>query len=130
MMWIAGLLARWGLKESVAGKLAPWVAGLGVLAILAASVAAWDWFDDRAAIRADRDKANAAMLERQIQANDRAAGERADNAITNSEQERAFNEAIFEPQPGDSVDPAVRLACEQLRRSGQDTSSLSECGRR
>jgi len=34
MTWIAGLLVRWGLKEATAGKLAPWAAGVGVLAIL------------------------------------------------------------------------------------------------
>lgn len=34
MMMIAGLLARWGLSERVAGKAAPWVVGMGVLAIL------------------------------------------------------------------------------------------------
>ena len=130
MSFIIGLLVRWGLKESVADKMAPWVAAALLFAFLGAILATWDYFDDRAAVRADRAKANAAMLERQMEANARAAGERSDNAITNAEQEGAFHDAIHEPKPGDSADPAVRLACEQLRRDGQDTSGLSECGGR
>lgn len=130
MSWIVTLLVRWGLKEARAEKLAPLVALAAAVAILAALWTGYDWFNDRAAVQADRAKANAAMLERLIKANDRAAGERGDNAITNAEQEQAYDDAIHKPQPGDSADPAVRLACEQLRRDGQDTTGLPECGRR
>ena len=105
MTFIAALLARWGLKKGLAGKLAPWVAAAGALALLAALLAAWDWFDDRAAVQADRDKANAEMLERQIKANDRAASERADNAITNAKQEEAYHDAIHNPKPQNPKTP-------------------------
>lgn len=133
MTFIVTLLVRWGLKDALARRLAPFAAIAAALMLLAALYGAfrvWDWFDDRAAVQADRDKANAAMLERQMKANDRAAGERSDNAITNAEQERAYVDAIHSPKPGDSADPAVRLACEQLRRDGQDTTGLPECGGR
>jgi hypothetical protein len=34
MIWIATLLARWGVKEGLAAKLAPWVAGAALVAII------------------------------------------------------------------------------------------------
>lgn len=133
MTFIVSLLLRWGLKEGVAKKLAPFAAAAAVIVILTALWGAWqvwDYFDDRAAVQADRDKANLDMLERQLRANDNAADARTADALTNAEQEKAYVEAIHNPKPGDSADPAVRLACEQLRRDGQDTSGLPECGGR
>lgn len=130
MSFIIGLLVRWGLKESVAGKLAPWVAGIAAIALLAAAVAVWDYFDDRAAVKQATLEANNAALEAQIRAEDRAARERGRNAETNSQTERAYEDAILVPKAGDSDDPGVRLACERLRRAGHDTSAVSGCGGR
>lgn len=133
MSWIAALLVRWGLKEATAKLLAPAAAGAAVLAILALLWAAWgvfDHFNDRQAIEQDRLESNNAALEAQLEAEQAAAAERLRNAKTNSETERAFEDAILVPKPGDDPDPAVRLACERLRRDGQDTTGLPGCGGR
>lgn len=130
MSWVVALLARWGVKEGLAGKLAPWVAGVALFAILAALWAAYDHFNDRQAIERDRLEADNTLLEAQIRTQDAAAAERLRNADTNSETERAFDDAILFPKSDDDPDPAVRLACERLRRSGEDTSSLPGCGGR
>jgi hypothetical protein len=130
MNLIVALLARWGLSRSLALRLAPWVAGAVLIAILGLLWAAHNHFSNRAAVRADRERANAAMIERQIEANEAASVERLRNAETNRNLQRSYEDAILVPKAGDSDDPAVRLACERLRRSGQDTSGLPACGGR
>lgn len=130
---ITSLLASLGLSARVAQRLAPVVAGIAALAILASLWGAWqvfDWWDDRAAIERDRIKANNDTLARQLDAAEAAARERLRNARTNDETVEALNDAILDPKPGDHPDPGVRLACEQLRRDGQDTAGIPECGGR
>jgi Flp pilus assembly protein TadB len=130
MMMIVGLLARLGLSERVAGKVAPWVLGAGIVIAALLAFQLWDYFDDRAAINADRAAANAKAAERERKADARADAERSTNADTNRDQEQAYDDAIHRPAAGDHVDPAVRLACERLRRAGQDTAAIPECGGR
>lgn len=133
MMFVASLLARFGVAEAAAKRLAPVAAVLGVIAILGLLWAAWgvfDHFNDRQAIKEDRLEANNAALEAQLKAETKAAAERLRNADTNRETERAYEDAILDPKTGDHADPAVRLACEQLRRDGQDTTGIPECGGR
>lgn len=133
MTFIATLLARWGLSERVAKVLAPVAAGVAAIAFLASLWGAWqvfDWFNDRAAVKADRIESNNAALEAQLEAAEAAALEALRNAETNRETKEALEDAIFQPEPGDSADPDVRLACEQLRLDGQDTSAIPECGNR
>lgn len=133
MTLIITLLARWGLSEGLAKKLAPIAALIGVFAILGVlwgAVKVWDHFDDKAAIERDRIEANNTALEAQLKAAEASAKEALRNAETNRETKEAFDDAIYNPQLGDSPDPDVRLACEQLRRDGQDTTAISECGER
>jgi hypothetical protein len=133
MSFIVTLLVRWGLKETLAKRLAPFAAIAAALALLPALWGAfqvWDWFDDRAAIEQDKLEANNAMLEEQLKAEETAAAERLRNAETNRETERAYEDAILIPKSGDDPDPAVRLACERLRRDGQDTTGVPGCGGR
>lgn len=133
MSFIIALLARLGIGDAAARKLAPFaaiVAGIAFLGLLWGAVQVWDYFDDKAAIRADRIEANNAALEAQLDAEAAAAKERLRNAVTNRETVEALTDAILEPEPGDSPDPDVRLACEQLRRDGQDTTGIPACGGR
>ncbi len=133
MMFIATLLVRFGLSDAIAKKLAPLAALAAVLAILGllwGAVQVWDHFDDRAAIAQDKLEGNNAMLEQQLEAAAGAAAEALRNAETNRDTKEALENAIHEPEPGDSADPDVRLACEQLRLDGQDTTGIPECGRR
>jgi hypothetical protein len=76
MSLIVSLLRRWGLSRSLALRLAPWVAGAVLIAILGLLWAAHNHFSNRVAVRADRERANAAMIERQIEANEAASAER------------------------------------------------------
>jgi hypothetical protein len=127
------LLTRFGLTDALAKKLAPFAAALAVIAFLSLLWGAWqvwDYFDDRAAIKADRLEGNNAALEAQLEADAAAARERLRNAATNSETKEALQDAIDQPEPGDSPDPDVRLACEQLRLDGQDTTAIPGCGGR
>lgn len=133
MTFIITLLVRWGLKEALAKKLAPFAAIAAAFAFLGLLWGAWqvfDHFNDRAAIEQDKLESNNAMLEEQLKAQDAAAAERLRNADTNRETERAFDDAILFPETGDDPDPAVRLACERLRRDGQDTTRVPGCGGR
>lgn len=124
------LLTALGLSESISRRLAPFVAILAALLILGLLWAVWDHFDDKEAIDRDRLEANADALEGQAKAEAAAAAERARNIVTNFEQTGEFHDAIHDPRAGDSADPAVRLACQQLRNDGQDTTAIPECGRR
>lgn len=133
MSTIAALLARWGLSGAMAKRLAPVAAIIAFVAFLGLLWGAWqvfDHFNDRAAIRQDRLESNNAALEAQLAAAAAAAKERLRNAQTNSETVEALTDAILEPEPGDSADPDVRLACQQLRLDGQDTSRIPGCGGR
>lgn len=133
MSFIVALLVRLGLADAAARKFAPLAAVAGVLAILGLLWAAWgvfDHFNDRAAIKQDRLESNNAVLEARIEAAEAAAKEQLRNAMTNRETKEALEDAIHKPQPGDNADPDVRLACEQLRRVGQDTAGIPECGGR
>lgn len=130
---ILALLGRWGLSERAAKVAAPFVAALAVLVILTALWGSWqvfDYFNDRAAVKQDRIEANNKAMKAQLEAAETAARERLRNARTNDEEVEAYTDAIYNPQPGDSADPGVRLACEQLRRDGQDTTAIPECGGR
>lgn len=125
-----GILTTLGLSQRVAAKVAPWAA-FAVIALLALlSVKIWDHFDDREAVRVERLEANDAARDRQVEAETDAAAERARNMVTNHQQTGDFHGAIHSPHPDDSSDPAVRLACQQLRNDGQDTAAISECGGR
>lgn len=130
MSFIITLLVRAGLSSAFAKRAAPWVAALALFAILGAVVAAWDYFDDRAAVRRATIEANNKALEAQIKAEESASRERLRNAETNSETRRSYEDAILVPRAGDSDDAGVRLACERLRRAGHDTTGLPGCGRR
>lgn len=125
-----GILTALGLSQRIAARLAPWVAGALAIALLAALWALWDHFDDKAAVRADRLEANDGARGRQVEAETGAAAERARNMVTNHQQRGDFHGAIHSPRPGDSSDPAVRFACQQLRNDGQDTAAIPECGGR
>lgn len=124
------ILTALGLSQRIAARSAPWVAGALAIALLAALWAIWDHFDDKEAVRVDRLEANAGALETQAAAETAAAAERARNMVTNHQQTGDFHDAIHSPRPGDSGDPAVRLACQQLRNDGQDTAAIPECGGR
>lgn len=127
------LLLAFGASDALAKRLAPLGALAGFLAILSLLWAAWqvfDHFNDRAAIEQDKLESNNAVLEEQLTAQDAAAAERLRNADTNRETERAYEDAILVPKSGDDPDPAVRLACERLRRDGQDTTRVPGCGGR
>lgn len=126
----AALLARLGLSQGLAGKVAPWAVGLLIAIVALLAVAAWDHFDDEAAIRADRLEGDVEQLEDQVAADAGAADRRLRDAAAIREQEEAFAKAIDDPRPGDAGDPGVRRACEQLRRDGQDTRGLAACGGR
>lgn len=133
MSFIIGLLVRFGLAEAAAKRLAPFAVVAGVLAILGLLWAAWgvfDHFNDKAAIEQDRLEGNNAVLEKQLETEAAAAAERLRNAETNSDNRRAYEDAILFPKRDDDADPAVRLACERLRRAGEDTSGLPGCGGR
>jgi hypothetical protein len=56
MSLIVSLLRRWGLSRSLALRLAPWVAGAVLFAILGLLWAAQDYFSDRAAGHRSRPK--------------------------------------------------------------------------
>ena len=129
-------LARWLIASNPAMPLAHAkrivTAGLILLGIVAliGAMLIWDHFDDREVIARDRLEANAGALADQSQAETAAAAERARNLVTNFEQRGEFHDANNEPRAGDSVDPAVRLACKPLRNDGQDTAAIPECGGR
>lgn len=88
------LLARVGVTGRFAKPLA-WATTIIVGgALLWAAFSAWDYFDDKAAIKADRDKANVEVLRGIVEA-DRAANAKADErkATFDTQQKELQNEA-------------------------------------
>lgn len=127
---VASLLGLCGLSTDLARKLAPWALGASALLLAIGAFVVWHHFDNAAAIERDQLEANNEQLEGQIAADTAAADQRVEDVIAQIQQEEAYVDAITEPQPGDSPDPAVRLACEQLRQQGEDTTTISACGGR
>lgn len=130
MGWIVARLAALGLSQGRAEKAAPWLAGALLCLAAALSVAAWLHFHDRRVVAADRQGANLEAMQGQATADAHAADRRVQDALANKDQEEAYGSAISSPEVGDSDDPGVRLACERLRRSGQDTAAIPACGGR
>jgi hypothetical protein len=130
---IGVILANLGLSQRVAERWAPLVAAglaIGALAGLGGGVALWFHFHDKHVVAADRQAANLDALQGQATADAHAADQRVQDALAGKDQEQAYDQAIHHPQAGDSGDPGVRLACERLRRDGQDTAAIPACGGR
>lgn len=96
---VAFFLSR-GLGARAAKLWAVVVAALAVVALLTALWGIWqaiDWWDDRQAVNADRDAANAEFLERQVKAEREASAAKAD---------RDRSEAAEQDELEDEVDDA------------------------
>ena len=124
------LLGRLGLSDERSEKLAPWALGFAGIVLLGALFAIWDHFDDRDAIERDRLEGNNAALEAQVEAEVEAGEQRVEDLAEQIRQQEDYQDAIDNPEAGDSDDPAVRLACERLRNDGQDTRAIPGCGGR
>ena len=127
---VASLLGILGFSADLARKLAPWAMGLAALLLVISAFAIWNHSDNAAAIERDRLEANNDQLVGQVDADAAAADQRVEDVIAQIQQEEAYVDAITEPEPGDSPDPGVRLACEQLRRQGENTAAIPACGGR
>lgn len=95
-----------------------WAQGLGALGLAVVAFLIWDHFDDRAAIRQDVQKREAAAQVRR----DEAADQRVQDAATNAVSEKGLHDAI---QPSD---PRRSLACERLRRLGRSSPACGHEG--
>lgn len=76
MAYFVTLLLRFGLSKASAERLAPLAAVLSavvLVGLLWGGFRVWDWQDDRKAIQADRNAANANFKNRQVEA-ERKAG--------------------------------------------------------
>tara|TARA_R100001129_G_scaffold182748_1_gene163821 strand:+ start:905 stop:1282 length:378 start_codon:yes stop_codon:yes gene_type:complete len=125
---MTGFLLSLGLSEGLATKLAPWVLRVGIVLAALLALALWHCSEVDRAVKRDRLEANVGQLEKGTRAGERAAGERVANDRTNRQQEQDYANAI--ETPGVTGDPGVGLACERLRRDGQDTAAIPECGGR
>lgn len=130
MTWIVGRLLALGLSQGRAEKVAPWAVAALLFVSAAAGGLLWLHFHDRQVVAHATDKGNVDQLQHQVKADAKAADQRLKDAAAQTQQQEAYRDAIDKPKPGDAVDPDVRLACEQLRRSGQDTTRLPACGGR
>lgn len=124
--WLIGK----GLSERAAKAMAVGAAIFAFLAVAVPAVLLWDYFDDKEAVEKDRLAGNNKALTARLEAAEQSAREALENQATNADLVEAYNDAIDNPKPGDSDDPDIRLACEQLRRDGQDTTTIPECGKR
>lgn len=131
--FLVPILARWGVKESLQRPLAWLTAAFAVVTLtmaLAGAFNTWLHFHDKRVVAADRADALAELVELQAEAEAAAARSRVKDVVEIHKQQEAYRNAIEDPEPGDSADPAVRLGCERLRRSGQDTSGIPACSGR
>lgn len=126
MGWLLAKFALWGVPEALRKPLLYLGAILAALALLGLLKGCYD----RSVIREHDTEVNLAAEKGAREADTKAADQRLKDAATNLEQERALNDAIDNPKTGDPADPGVRLACEQLRQSGQDTTTIPACGGR
>lgn len=69
----------------------------------------------------------AAIIEQNADALAEAAEQRAKDTAAIETAEEGRNHEIEKAAPGRTSDAAARLACERLRRSGQDTSGIARC---
>ena len=90
----------------------------------------WLHHHDKQMVATDRAAAKLDALQGQAKADAHAADQRVQDALANKDEEEAYASAISQPVAGDSADPGVRLACERLRRDGQDTAAIPACGGR
>lgn len=133
MSFVLGILANLGLSQRVAKLAAPFVlagAALVALAALYGLGTLWLHHHDRAVVAADRQASDIKAAKGQASADAHAADQRLEDVVKQKEQEKAYADAIAHPAAGDSDEPGVRLACEQLRRAGKDTAAIPACGGR
>lgn len=128
MIAIAALLARWGLSERIAKVLAPFAAVLAALALLAALWGAWrafDWLNDRQAVKSHE-------IEREAQAGrhrETAAAERLGDALKDAGNEEDLHDAIDKAPRGGQLSPHARaLNCERLRKLGRIPPACGPAG--
>lgn len=126
---VTWLVAR-GLSQRAAKAVAVVGGALAACALLASLAGLWLHFHDKGVIAEHDMAADLAAEKGAREADDHAAARRVEDATTNRDQEQAYADAIHSPAPGDSDDPAVRLACERLRRAGHDTAAIPGCGGR
>ena len=129
-----GTIIGWLVARGLGARAARAVATAGlfaaVIALAGGAGALWLHFHDKGVVQRADDAANLAAEKGARAADDAAARRRMNDQTTNRDQEEAYADAIHAPQAGDSDDPAVRLACERLRRAGFDTAAVSGCGGR
>lgn len=128
--WIARCLVGLGLSRSAATKTAPWIAGSALCLLVAAALALVVQSIRADAVNDDRAASDLEALQGQANADARAADQRLKDDRSQRAQEDDYHDAVESPIPGDSDDAGVRLACERLRRDGQDTTAIPACGGR
>lgn len=117
MGWLIGLLVDRGLSEKAA-RAASYIGLVLLILSVCGGVVAW--------IRHDAVADHQAKVQQRVQpANDKAASERANDAINNAKSQQELHDVI-QAQPDQPIAPTSRaLACERLRRAGRHPAS---CG--
>lgn len=83
--------------------------------------------DGRAVVQAQLDRANAAFERERGRANELAAERRLQDTLSINRNEQELRDAIASTPDSAPDAVRVRLACERLRRSGQDTARIPAC---
>jgi hypothetical protein len=108
------LLVRGGLSDTVAKRAAPVLLAMAVIVAVAGGAKLWMWRHDAGVVA----QHEAQLDVRAATARDAAAEQRAVDAETFHEQERAYHEAIENSGSDGPPDPAaLALNCERLRRA-------------
>lgn len=128
--WIARCLVGLGLSRNAATKATPWIVGIALCLLVAAALVLAVRSIRADAVNDDRVASDLEALQGQANADARAANQRLKDDRAQRAQEDDYHDAVESPAPGDSHDAGVRLACERLRRDGQDTTAIPACGRR
>lgn len=123
MTWILALLARWGVPESVRRPLLIVTAIIAALALLAVLKGCYD----RGVVERHDDAVNLEAEKGARGADAKAADQRASDAATNREESDDYAKAISSAAPSAPDDAHRRLACERLRRAGQDPAAIPAC---
>lgn len=102
---------------------------LGLIAFLALAGLVWAAIahHDRGVIKAHDAQTNAAVIAKVTPANDRAADQRATDAIDNARQTQEAHDVIHQAPDTAPAPSSLRLGCLRLQRQGKSLASIPAC---
>lgn len=117
----------WPTRLNATSKVNKWLIVAGAVILLVIFSVVLKSCYDKDVIDDHVTKQNEKVLEKTVKSNDKAAEQRAKDAVKNQRDEEEKLDAIAKESDGAPSDASIALSCVRLRNAGYDTSGISAC---